>query len=133
MGSMPVVTVKVLMAMILIVEDDMFLRDMAEMMIQDAGHTTLLASDVDGALSLLRSSQPIDALFTDIYLKSDILGGCDLAREAIKLRPNLRVLYTTGNFITDAMKSRFIKGTHLLPKPYTQQQLQDSVETLLAA
>src|SRR5450759_615190 len=61
----------VLMAVILIVEDDMFLRDDAEMMIQDWGHDTLSASDVDEALSLLRSPQQIDALFTDIYLKKD--------------------------------------------------------------
>ena len=45
----------VLMAVILIVEDDMFLRDDAEMMIQDWGHDTLSASDVDEALSLLHS------------------------------------------------------------------------------
>ena len=45
-----------LMAVILIVEDDMFLRDDAEMMIQDWGHDTLSASDVDEALSLLRLS-----------------------------------------------------------------------------
>jgi DNA-binding NtrC family response regulator len=43
------------MAVILIVEDDMFLRDDAEMMIQDWGHDTLSASDVDEALSLLHS------------------------------------------------------------------------------
>src|SRR5580704_5359371 len=94
----------VMMAVILIVEDDVFTRDMAEMMIQDWGHQTLSASDVDEALSLLRSPQHIDALFTDIYLKAAVLGGCDLARQAIKLRPELRVLYTTGNTVTDQMK-----------------------------
>lgn len=55
------------MAVILIVEDDFFIRELAEMLIQDWGHHTLLASDVDEALSFLRSSQHIDAMFTDIY------------------------------------------------------------------
>ena len=64
----------VLMAVILIVEDDMFLRDDAEKMIQDWGHDTLSASDVDEALSLLHSPQQIDALFTDIYLKTALAG-----------------------------------------------------------
>ena len=77
------------MAVILIVEDDSFIRQIAEMMIQDWGHQTLSASDVDEALSLLRSPQRIDALFTDIYLKAAVLGGCELAHQAIKLRPNL--------------------------------------------
>jgi len=122
-----------MMAVILFVEDDVFTRDMAEMMIQDWGHQTLLASDVDEALSLLRSPQRIDALFTDIYLKTAVLGGCDLARQAIKLRPELRVLYTTGNTVTDKMKALFVEGTRCLAKPYAEQQLQASVKDLLAA
>jgi CheY-like chemotaxis protein len=121
------------MAVLLIVEDDFFIRELAEMMIQDWGYDTLSASDVDEALSLLRSPQQIDGLFTDIYLKTAVTGGCELAREAIKLRPELRVLYTTGNSLTDKMKSLFVAGTHCLVKPYTPLQLQDSLEDLLAA
>src|SRR5476651_1499835 len=124
---------RVRMAVILIVEDDVFVRQIAELMIEDWGHNTLSASDVDEALSLLRSPQHVDALFTDIYLKTAVLGGCELAHRAIELRPKLRVLYTTGNFVTDKMKAQFVEGTHFLCKPYTQHQLQDSVENLLAA
>ena len=50
------------MAVILVVEDDVFIREddvfireIAEMMIQDWGHQTLSASDVDEGLSHLRS------------------------------------------------------------------------------
>jgi len=120
------------MAVILIVEDDGFLRDDAEMMIQDWGHDILSASDVDEALLLLRSPQQIDALFTDIYLKKAVLGGYEIADQAIKLRLNLPVLYTTGNTIDDKMKTLFVDGAHFLQKPYTRFQLQSSVEALLA-
>jgi CheY-like chemotaxis protein len=120
------------MAVILIVEDDGFLRDDAETMILGWGHDILSASDVDEALSLLRSPQQIDALFTDIYLKKAVLGGFELAHQAIKLRLNLRVLYTTGNTINDKMKALFVDGAHFLQKPYTRFQLQSSVEVLLA-
>ena len=123
----------VLMAVILIVEDEGFIRDDAEMMIRDWGHDTFSASDVDEALSLLRSPQQIDALFTDIHLKKAVLGGYELAHQAIKLRLSLRVLYTTGNTINDKMKAMFVEGAHFLQKPYTQHQLQNSVEALLAA
>jgi len=102
------------------------------MMIQGWGHRTLAASDVDEALVLLRSPQHIDALFTDIYLKAAVLGGCDLARQAIALRPNLRVLYTTGNTVTEKMKALLIEGTRFLSKPYTENQLHNSVTQLLA-
>ena len=121
------------MAMILIVEDDVFILEMAAMMVQDWGHHTLSASDVDDALSFLRSPQQIDALFTDIYLNTAVFGGCELAHQAVKLRPKLRVLYTTGNTVTDKLRALFVEGAHFLRKPYTHHQLQDSVEGLLAA
>jgi CheY-like chemotaxis protein len=72
------------MAVILIVEDDGFIRDEAEFIIQDLGHLTLTAGDVDEALALLRAPQQIDALFTDIYLKKAALGGYEIAHHAIK-------------------------------------------------
>jgi CheY-like chemotaxis protein len=120
------------MAVILIVEDDVFIREVAEMMVQGWGHHTLAASDVEEALAILRSPQHIDALFTDIYLKTAVLGGCEVAIQALALRPGLRVLYTTGNTITDKMKALLVKGTHFLSKPYTENQLEESVKTMFA-
>ena len=119
--------------MILIVEDDAFIRELAEMTIQDWGYDTLSASGADEALLLLRSPEVIDALFTDIYLKTAVVGGCKLARQAIELRPRLRVLYTTGNYVTDKIRALFVEGTHCLYKPYTPDQLHHSLEELLAA
>src|SRR5271166_3029358 len=121
------------MAMILIVEDNAFIRELAEMTIRDWGYDTLSASGVDDALVLLRSPQVIDALFTDIYLKTAVLGGCELAHRAIELRPKLRVLYTTGNYVTDKIKTLLVEGTQCLHKPYTPDQLQLSLAALLAA
>jgi CheY-like chemotaxis protein len=132
-GFQIVIAGRVLMAIILIVEDDSFIRETAEMMIQDLGYHTLSASDIDEALLLLRSPQHIDALFTDIYLRPLLHGGYDLAQQAIALRPELRVLYTTGSVINDKVKAIIAEGADLLPKPYTQDQLQDSIKELLAA
>ena len=120
------------MAVILIVEDDALICELAAMMIEDWGHHILTASDVDEALLLLQSAQPIDALFTDIYLKKAILGGCDLARQAISLRPKLRVLYTTGNSMSEKLRALFVEGSHFLRKPYTPDQLQTTFDGLLA-
>lgn len=121
------------LAVILIVEDDVFICQIAELIIRDWGHQTISASDVNEALAILRSPRHIDALFTDIYLKDDVLGGCDLAQQAIKLRPGLRVLYTTGNVVTEKMRALFVQGARFLCKPYAEDQLQESVEGLLAA
>ena len=122
-----------MMAVILVVEDDALIREVAAMMIEDWGHTTLSASDVDEALAILRTDQHIDALFTDIYLKAAVVGGCDLAQAAIKLRPELRVLYTTGNTVSEKMRALLLADTRVLLKPYTEQQLQGSITDLLAA
>ena len=77
---------RVVMVLILIVEDEMIVRLVAEMTLRGQGYKTLSAGDVDEALLLLRSPQHIDALFTDIYLKTAPLGGCTLAHQAIELR-----------------------------------------------
>ncbi len=121
------------MAAILIVEDELFTRELAGMYIEDWGHSTLFADNVEDALAILRSGQPVDALFTDIYLKTAVFGGCELARQAMAIRPGLRVLYTTGNSATDQLKALFVKGSHFLGKPYTPNQLHASVDGMLAA
>ena len=121
------------MAVILIVDDEMFIRGVTEMMVQDLGHQTLVASDPDEALVHLHSAEPIDGLFTDIRLKSNVLGGFELARQAITLRPDLRVLYTTGSSLTHKMRAFFVEGARFMQKPYTPVQLKHSMEELLAA
>jgi hypothetical protein len=49
------------------------------------------------------------------------------------MRPQLRVLYTTGNTLTEKMRDMFVVGTKVLGKPYTEQQLHESVNRMLAA
>jgi len=121
------------MAVILVVEDEVFIRELAEWMIQDWDHQILSACDVPEALAHLRSPHHIDALFTDVRLKAEKNCGCDVALHAILLRPGLRILYTTAIRGTDKLHALFAAGTRFLPKPYTEQQLGLSVQRLLAA
>ena len=121
------------MATILIVDDEVFIRSVAELLVRELGHETMTADDKAGALKHLESSTKIDALFTDIRFKTNKYGGFELAQLGIKLRPELRVLYTTGSSMTDDMKALFVDGAHFMQKPYTPNQLQNSMEKLLAA
>lgn len=121
------------MAVILIVEDEVFIREFARLIVDGLGHSTLLASDLDGAFLLLRSPEPIDVLFTDIRLKTATLGGYELAREAVKLRPRLRVLYASGNPETDQTKALFVEGARFVQKPYSEEQLKRAIAELRAA
>jgi CheY-like chemotaxis protein len=111
------------MANVLLVEDEDQVRVLAESYVEEQGHTVLTAASKDGALAILESDQPIDVLFTDLGLKEEIDGGIELATRAVEIRPNLRVLYTSGRQVTDGTRARFVKGSAFLQKPYTVEQL----------
>lgn len=121
------------MSVILIVEDEPFTRELAVICIDEWLHHTLVADGIESAIAIVRSGQSIDALFTDINLRDARLGGCDLAREAVVLHPDLRVLYTSGNQASDDLRSLFVSGAHFLSKPYTPDQLRMGLDALLGA
>ena len=121
------------MATILIVDDEFLIRSLAEFLVQELGHETMTADDTVGALEHLDSSKKIDALITDIRFRANKNGGFELAQLAIRLRPELRVLYTTGSSVTDEMRTMFVDGAHFMQKPYTPSQLRNVMEKLLAA
>lgn len=112
------------MAAILIVEDEAQVRVLSESYLQNQGHETLSAANLDEALALLEGAKEIDLLFTDIGLQGDIQAGLTLAQRATERRPELKVLYTTGLAVTDGMKALFVEDLAILPKPYTIDQLQ---------
>ena len=120
------------MAMILIVEDELFIRQNAEWMMEDMGHRTLVARDLFEAVAHLATEAPIDALFVDIRLRDLATGGYDVANHAILFRPDLRVLYTSGTPLTAWMSEQFVPGGRFLEKPYSPDQLATSMERLLA-
>jgi CheY-like chemotaxis protein len=119
------------MAVVLIVEDEMFIRETADWTIEDLGHDTLVAGDLAEALVHLSAAQPIDALFVDIRLNTLALGGYDVANQAIKFWPALRVLYTSGTPLTADMTEQFVSGGRFIQKPYSPAQLEVCVEELL--
>lgn len=121
------------MATILVVEDEIFIRDTAEWTIEDMGHGPLLAGDLPEALSHLAGLQRIDALFVDIRLSALAFGGYDVANQAVAIRPQLRVLYTSGSRLSADMTDLFVPGGQFLQKPYTPDQLEVSVRRLLAS
>ena len=111
------------MTTILIVEDEVFVRQSAEWTIEDIGYDTLAAEDPDQAMAFLSAPGQIDALFVDIRLSARGLAGYDVAKQALTLRPNLLVLYTSGSPLTSDMTDQFVVGGQFLQKPYSPSQL----------
>jgi DNA-binding NtrC family response regulator len=120
------------MAAVLIVEDEEQVRVLAESYLQEQGHQTVSAATPEEALAALDVTERVDLLFTDIGLRADIHAGLGLAKEAAARRPGLKVLYTTGQGITDGMIAMFVPSSAVLPKPYTVDQLQGALHVHFA-
>lgn len=120
------------MARVLIVEDEVQVRVLAEGVIQGLGHKTVTAGDVDEATALLDSDQQIDLLFADIRLLGERNGGIAVAKYAREFRPDIRVLYTTGEGVNDGTRALFVEPHHFIGKPYTVRHLEVAIGNALA-
>jgi signal transduction histidine kinase len=113
---------------VLVVEDDADVRAFAVEALSSLGYRILQARDAASALAVLRFEEKIALLFTDVGLPGP--NGRELAEKAIQLRPDLRVLFTTG-YAPEAMI--LDPGTHLLKKPFTVEELANSVRRAIEA
>src|SRR6185437_7338145 len=82
-------------AKILVVEDDPDVLDVAVESLRMLGYDVLTAPDGQSALSVLRRDPTIRILLSDIVMPNG-MNGVELAREAVRLRPDLRVLLASG-------------------------------------
>ena len=121
------------MATILIVEDEPQISSLVQSFIQEQGHKTLSAATADEALTILTGPEAVDALFVDIILKGDMQAGIEFAKRAVELKPDLKVLYSTGLTVTDDMKALVLPGSIILEKPYTEDQLLRSLSVHFGA
>jgi DNA-binding response OmpR family regulator len=78
---------------ILLVDDDLELRDVVVAILTEPGYTVLTASDGYEALRTL-VDRSVDLLITDVKMPG--ISGFELARQAKLMRPNLHVIYLSG-------------------------------------
>ena len=118
---------------ILLVEDDDGVRAYALEALRDLGYRVAEASSGRAALTVLDSAPNLDLLLTDVVMPGDY-NGRELADEALRRRPGLRVLYMTG-YSRDAIMrhGRLDPGIHLLGKPFSMEELAAKVRSRLDA
>jgi two-component system cell cycle sensor histidine kinase/response regulator CckA len=117
---------------ILVVEDEDAVRYLACRVLRGNGYRVLEAGDPAAALRIVRAEgQPVDLLVTDIVMPG--MSGPALAERLVAGRPDLKVLYITG-YAEEAIERQgaLPAGGALLEKPFTAQQLADSVRQALA-
>jgi PAS domain S-box-containing protein len=115
---------------ILVVEDDEALRSYTTEILAELGYRVLAAHDGASALRVLENN-PIDLLFTDVVMPGG-MNGRQLADEAVRRRPGLKVLFTTG-YTRNAIvhHGRLDSGVHMIGKPFSFDDLGAKVRTLL--
>lgn len=108
---------------ILVAEDDAFVRTFAVNCLDSLGYRVIEASDGREALAILHSTDDIDILFTDIVMPGGMTG-LELVEKARHLRPDLKVLLTSGYALdTLTARGRLNVGTFVLHKPYRKASL----------
>ena len=80
---------------VLVVEDDDAVRAYAIEALQELGYSVVEASRGKAALDILNGTPHLDLLLTDVVMPG-ALNGRELADEAVKRRPDLKVLFMTG-------------------------------------
>jgi len=117
---------------ILIVEDEVALKGLAEKLLLNIGCNVISAKSGEVALDLLKIYESkIDLMFTDIIMTG--IDGIKLGLLAKKIRPEMKVLYTTG-YSNDFLKKNSVKKEELflLEKPYSSDELYTAIEKIFA-
>jgi PAS domain S-box-containing protein len=116
---------------ILVVEDDDAVRTYTIETLSELGYDVLAASSGAAALEILDRRQDIDLLFTDVVMPGGV-NGRQLADEAVRRRPGLKVLFTTGYTRNAIVHSgRLDAGVQMIGKPYSFSELGAKIRALL--
>lgn len=117
---------------ILMVEDDELVRRHAYNQLTSLGYRVIEAHNAQQALVVLHSDAHVDLMFTDMVMPGK--SGRQLADEAARIRPGLKILYVSGYTETAILHhGRLDAGVSLLSKPYRRDELARSIRAVLAS
>jgi CheY-like chemotaxis protein len=117
---------------ILVVEDQRMVRKMARSVLTSLGYAVLEAENASKALTLLQQEPEVHLLLTDVVLAGH-LNGFDLAREATRRRPELKVIFMSGCAESALPRHEEPSVSRLvIDKPFTKEALASKVQQALA-
>jgi PAS domain S-box-containing protein len=116
---------------VLVVEDDALVRKYVVSQVASLGYTTLEAANAAEALEIIDRDETIDLLFTDVIMPG-AMNGRQLVDEALKRRPSLKTLFTSGYTENAVIQhGRLDPSVLLLAKPYRKGELARMIRVAL--
>jgi DNA-binding response OmpR family regulator len=116
---------------VLLVEDEESVRELVRLTLASRGYKVLEAENGECGLRIAETCKdPIDILITDVVMPG--IGGRELAKKLLGLRPGISVLYLSG-YTEDTVITHgaLAPGTAFLQKPFTLQSLAEKVREVL--
>ncbi|MCW2271741.1 Sporulation initiation phosphotransferase F [compost metagenome] len=116
---------------VLVVEDDDTIRMVLRDYLAGEGYHVLVAEDGEQAFEILASKPHLDLIVTDFRLPGGI-SGVQIAEPALKLRPDLKVIFISGYpaEIRESGSPIAFKAP-ILAKPFDLDTLRDQIQALL--
>jgi signal transduction histidine kinase/ActR/RegA family two-component response regulator len=117
---------------VLVVEDEARMRVLTVEAFRDLGYSVLEADGPAMALRVIAERSDIALLFTDVVMPE--MSGRQLAEEALRVRPDMKIIYTTG-FSRNAVIHNGVldNDVNFLAKPFSIEQLARKVGVVLRA
>lgn len=120
-----------LKARILLVEDAAALRKLGTTVLQAHGYEVVAAGNGPEALEILRRDSEISLLFSDVVLPGG-MDGFEIAREACRIRSDLKVLFTSGYALKMPPENDPLSKAPIVYKPYRRAQLLSKIDEVLS-
>ena len=114
---------------VLVVEDDEQVLEVTSAMLTSLGYQILSARNAAEAIEILKSGEEFDLLFSDLGIPG--MNGFDLAREAKRLRPRIKVLLTSGYTADVLARDQAPPEFPIVRKPFYKADLARSLRSAL--
>ncbi len=116
---------------ILVVEDDDNVRDVATMMLVDAGYMVITSSNGPQGLEEFRKNPDIHLVFSDIIMPGGMTG-IEMARKILEINPRMPILLATG-YTEKMLKDRIedMGNVVCIPKPYDTLKLPGMINDMM--
>jgi CheY-like chemotaxis protein len=120
---------------VLVVDDEEDLLEVALAYLAEMGFTVFEAKDGASALKMIAEHDEIDLMVTDIVMPGG-MNGVELVQRARALRPNLKILYSSGSgFPAEALAEKSMPPVEgpLLRKPYQRAEFAAIIHSVMGS